>query len=328
MVKKIFPASIIFFIAAVFTAFTPFRNHSPAPLKPVLKTIIVDAGHGFPDGGAEGEYSNESTIALAIAMKLGKQLEQELPDSKIIYTRTTPELPAGLKDKRVANRYRAQMANEAHGDLFISIHLNSGSEHYRTEVIGHRTETYYATVGKGAKKKRVKRTHRVPITRHIRVPGTVEGTETYVWASDKNDLKKQFVGSNQEDEFGEKTDSGYQYFESPEAKIMASLRTRKYFANSCAIASFVEDEFVKSGRPSRGVKQRDWEAIWVLQATAMPSILVETGFISTPADEAYLNSVKGQDEVSNCIKNAVLRYKAYLEGGTPPPPGTETTTGR
>lgn len=322
MVKKIVPVSIIFFIATVFSAFTPFRAPSPAPVKPVLRTIIVDAGHGFPDGGAEGEYSNESTLALAIALKLGKQLEERLPDSKIIYTRTTQELPAGLKDKNVANRYRAQMANEAHGDLFISIHLNSGSEHYRTEVIGHRTETYY----KGKGKKRKKYTHRVPITRRVRVPGTVEGTETYVWASDKNDLKKQFVGSNQEDEFGEKTDSNYQYFESPEAKIMASLRTRKYFANSCAAASFVEDEFVKSGRPSRGVKQRDWEAIWVLQATAMPSILVETGFISTPSDEAYLNSAKGQDEVSTCIANAILRYKAYLEGGAPPPLNAETAT--
>jgi len=75
------------------------------------------------------------------------------------------------------------------------------------------------------------------------------------------------------------------YFDSPEAKILASIQTKKYFDRSITLANYVEEEFVKEGRFSRGVKQRDDEGIWVLQATAMPSILVETGFISNPDEE-------------------------------------------
>ncbi|RFM27098.1 N-acetylmuramoyl-L-alanine amidase family protein [Deminuibacter soli] len=307
MIKKTFLLSVTLLLAVVLTSFAPVSLHETAA-KPALRTIVIDPGHGFPDGGAEGQFSNESSVALIIALKLGKLLEEELPDCKIVYTRTGENLPGGLKDKNEANRLRARMANEAHGDLFISIHLNEGGARYRSKVTGYRTETYYS------KKSKKKKTRRVPIVKRYRLPGVVSGTETYVWSVDKNDQKKQFVGSAEEEEHeSEKGDSDYHYFDSPEAKIMASLRTRKYFDNSCLIASYVEEEFVKSGRSSRGVKQRDWEGIWVLQATAMPSILVETGFINTPADEAYLNSEKGQNEVSNCIKKAVLRYKAHLE---------------
>lgn len=311
MIKKTFLLSLTLFMATVLTSFAPAVDPLPAAFKPGLKTIIIDPGHGFPDGGAEGQYSNESSVALAIALKLGKELEEALPECKIIFTRTGENLPGGLKDKNEANRLRARMANEAHGDLFISIHLNSGGDRYSSKVVGYRTETYYS------KKSKKKKTRRVPIVKRTHLPGVVSGTETYVWAVAKNDLKKQFVGSAQEDgdeeDSGEKSDTTYHYFDSPEAKIMASLRTRKYFDNSCLIASYVEDEFTKTGRNSRGVKQRDWEAIWVLQATAMPSILVETGFINTPADEDYLNSEKGRDEVATSIKNAVVRYKAHLD---------------
>lgn len=312
MFKKVKRFLILIFPVVVMTSFTPLGK-KPVPFaRQQLKTIIIDAGHGLPDPGAEGEETNEAAITLAVALKAGKMLEEALPDCKIVYTRTGPGLPGGLQDLREANRLRAKMANEAHGDLFISIHCNSLGPNYRTKVTGYTTQTYY--VKKGSKK--VKKTRKVPVVKRYKVAGTTEGTETYVWAASKNDLKKQFVGTGQEDEeeeFGEKSDSNYHYFTSAEAKIMASLRTRKYFDNSCTIAAFVEDEFVKSGRPSRGVKQRDWEAIWVLQATAMPSILIETGFISTPSEEEYLNSAEGQKEISIVIKNAVLRYKAHLE---------------
>lgn len=316
MTKKFFLLPITLLLTAtLFTSFVPVDTPavSTVTARHALRTIVIDPGHGFPDGGAEGEYSNESSVALGIALKLGKQLEAELPDCKIVYTRTGEGLPGGLKDKNEANRLRARIANEAHGDLFISIHLNDGGYRYRTKVTGYRTETYYS------KKSKKKKTRKVPIVKRYRLPGTASGTETFVWAVAKNDQKKQFVGSAQEDgeeeeESGEKSDSNYHYFDSPEAKILASLRTRKYFDNSCLIASYVEEEFVKNGRNSRGVKQRDWEGIWVLQATAMPSILIETGFLSNPAEEAYISSEKGQMETSTCIKKAVLRYKAHLEG--------------
>jgi N-acetylmuramoyl-L-alanine amidase len=104
---------------------------------------------------------------------------------------------------------------------------------------------------------------------------------------------------------------------SPEAKIRAQLYEKKYFANSFALASLVEDEFKKSGRQGVwGVMQRNNKGIWVLQATAMPSILVETGFVTNKEEEEYLNSDQGQDEIVDNITNALKRYKDMLDGGT------------
>ena len=74
----------------------------------------------------------------------------------------------------------------------------------------------------------------------------------------------------------------------------------------------VEDEFKNRGRISYGVKQRD-VGIQVLQATGMPSILVETGFLSNKEEEEYLNSNKGQEEVVTDIAAAFRKYKQTME---------------
>ncbi len=308
MLRKFVLILLFPLISCVLTSFTTATVNIKQ--QHVLRTIIIDAGHGGPDNGAVGDYSNEADITLAIALKLGRELEDSMPDCKIIYTRTDHNLPGGLMDHNQANRLRAKIANESHGDLFIAIHVNDLPHPYHREVTGTRTETYYK--GKGSK--RVKHTRQVPVIKYTKLPGTKTGTETYIWAVGKNDQKKQFVGANEEELYGEKTDSTFQYFDSPESKILASLRTQKYFNNSRLIAGYVQDEFENAGRDNLGVKQRDWEGIWVLQATAMPSILVETGFICTPSEEDYLNSEKGQNETTNCIYNAILRYKQSVEG--------------
>ena len=100
--------------------------------------------------------------------------------------------------------------------------------------------------------------------------------------------------------------------ESPEKRILYSLKTQQYFNRSANLALDVEDELEKVGRVVNGARQRQ-VGIWVLQATAMPSILVETGYISTPSDEDYLNSVDGQQEICDCIMKAVQKYKTSLE---------------
>jgi len=290
----------------------PVRYAQAQAPKQKVKTIIIDAGHGLPDGGAAGKYSHESDLTLAIALKLGKRLEPLLPDCKILFTRTDENLPANFTDKNAANRWRAKFANESNGDLFIAIHVNSTNDRYSKEVIGHKEETYYS--GKG--KKRKKHTRSVPIYKYHLLPCEVEGTETYIWAVGKNDQKKQIINSN-EDRTGEQTDSTDQELDTPEGNILASLRTKKYFEKSLQLASYVEEEFAKEGRTSLGVKQRNNQGIWVLQATAMPSILVETGFICNPEEEDYLNSDKGQDEVTYAVMRAVLRYVDGLNNGTP-----------
>ncbi len=91
---------------------------------------------------------------------------------------------------------------------------------------------------------------------------------------------------------------------------------RNIFANSALFATLVEDEFAKAGRESEGVIQRD-EGIRVLQATGMPSVLIETGFLSNEDEEKYLNSEDGQNEIVRNIVDALKRYKATLEGHPP-----------
>lgn len=313
---KVFLILIFFFVLSSFDM--PDWGND-ATQKNVLKTIIIDPGHGLPDPGAPGAYSNESTKALEIALKLGDMLKQNLPNTKIIFTRTDEYLPEHLTNKDVANRRRAQIANENHGDLFISIHLNSANDRIRRDVIGHRKETYYTYSGKGKRKKKVAHTHTVPVYKSTNLGCDAKGTEVYIWAVSKADSKKQFVGGS-EDEMNDSTgaDSSAFMFDSPEAKIKASILTKKYFNNSRMVAEYVQEEFEKQGRVNRGVLQRNNKGIWVLQATAMPSILVETGFICNREEENYLNDDKDQNEVAYAIMRGVLRYKESLENGNVP----------
>lgn len=101
---------------------------------------------------------------------------------------------------------------------------------------------------------------------------------------------------------------------SPEARIRSQLYEKKFFTKSLMLAGFVEEELVAAGRISRGVKQRNDKGIWVLQATGMPSILVETGFITNTEEEKLINSVKGQEDVANSVVKAVKRYRDALAG--------------
>ena len=274
-----------------------------------IKTIVIDAGHGGTDIGARGEITNEATITLAIALKLRDRLKQVLPDTKVIMTRVTEDLPGNLTDHNDANRLRAAIANESKGDLFISIHVNSAERKYNTIKVGEREETYYVKKGK---KKKVAKTRMVPVYKKVRIPNTITGTETYVWASNKNDLKKKYISNTAEDMYGESDSNTAKLFADPEAMIKASLRTKKFFDRSLLLAELVQEEFAKQGRRDLGVKQRNHTGIWVLQATAMPSILVETGFICTPEEEEYLDSEKGQNEVSYAIMRAILSYKESI----------------
>jgi N-acetylmuramoyl-L-alanine amidase len=100
---------------------------------------------------------------------------------------------------------------------------------------------------------------------------------------------------------------------SPEAIIKARLWSQKFFKNSVRLGSLIEEEFVKIGRNSWGVLQRNHMGIWVLQATNMPAVLIETGFITNAEEEDYLNSETGQQEIVRAIANAVIRYKSQVE---------------
>jgi N-acetylmuramoyl-L-alanine amidase len=265
-----------------------------------LKTIIVDAGHGGSDVGARGAYSTEKDISLTIALLVGQKLEKAFPDAKILYTRKSDTYPA-IKE-------RADFANKNNGDLFISIHVNAAPKLKHSKFIGYRTQTYYT--GKG--KNRKKRTRKVPKYNVTYSPNPSNGTETFIWAADRTQAKSEYVAERLADKIP--SFDSVPDLDDPEFKVKSLLWTKKYFDKSLLLAELVEKEFVDGGRFSRGVKQRNEKGIWVLQATAMPSVLVETGFISSKAEEDYLNSKIGQEAIANSVVNAVKQYRTLTEG--------------
>lgn len=295
MLKKI---SLCLALVAIIVTAISFRNNLSPNRANALRTIIIDPGHGGSDGGAEGSFSKEKDICLAVSLKLGDLLKKELPNTKILFTRTTdiyPDLHS-----------RADFANESRGDLFVSIHVNSAPSKKGRELTGYKTSTYW--------KNKKKYTRKVPQYRYYNIPNPAKGTETYIWGAHKNDDKEVALRENAPMMMEENYQAKYGDIDpnSQDFIVMASLKTKQFFKRSATLALHVEEEFRKVGRASRDIKQRAM-GIWVLQATAMPSILVETGYISNKEEEEYLNSDPGQQEIAQCIATAIKRYKVELE---------------
>jgi len=270
--------------------------------KKVIGTVIIDPGHGGSDHGAKGRFSYEKDICLAVSLKLGAIISKEFPELRVLYTRTTDSYPE-LHD-------RAKFANENKGDLYLCVHVNAARGKRVAEVVGYKTVTYYT--GKGASRK--KRTKRVPQYKYTNLPSEAKGTETYIWGAHRSEDKELAIIENapmlQEENF-EKNYGGVDV-NSPEFIAISLLKTKQYFKRSATLAGFIQDEFAKVGRVDRDVRQRGI-GIWVLQATAMPSVLVETGFISNPEEEDYLNSESGQEELSACMVRGLRNYLSWLE---------------
>jgi N-acetylmuramoyl-L-alanine amidase len=292
MTKLLKIVSLVFIFSCL-SSFQTLSDNQPNS----IKKIIIDAGHGGRDTGAKGKYSFEKDICLDIALKLGKKIEEELPGIEVLYTRTTdiyPELKA-----------RANFANTSKGDLFLSIHANAAPPIRHSRFIGNRTQVYYT--GKG--KNRVRRTRKVPRYQIYYTPNPQNGTETFIWAADRSGEKEKYIGTDLLSEnITIDTTEVIPDINDPESKAKALLWTKRFFDKSYLLASMVEEEFVKSKRLSRGVKQRNEKGIWVLQATSMPSVLVETGFVTHKQEEDFLNSEKGQQQIAENIFNAVKRY--------------------
>ena len=277
------------------------------PRQKVLKTIVIDAGHGIMRNGgyngAKGAYSYEDEICLAVSKKLVSMVGNELPDVKIIETRPT---------KYITDLHeRADIANQNRGDLFVSIHVNAMPPIQKKQFLGYKTQTYYT--GKG--KKRKKHTKKVAQYRYYEVPNTTtRGTQTYIWGAHKSEDKEVAVRENApmlaEENYKEKY--GDIDPNSPEFVALSLVKTKQFAKRSVALAEMVEEQFAKVGRKSGGAHQRQ-VGIWVLQATAMPSILVETGFITNPQEEEYLNSDAGQQEIAQCITAALKNYVNWIE---------------
>jgi len=281
--------------------------------KKFLQTIILDAGHGGIDPGAKGNFSTEADVSLAVTLKLGEAIKKEFPEIKLIYTRTTDMLPGNKSNKDIANRYRAEMANESRGDLYIAIHCNSAPPIRHSELTGYKSVTTY--VKKGKKRKKV--TKKVPQYHYWTTPNPASGTETYIWALSKNDAKINSISKNNNEYYGEIDSTSTITLPDPSdpaEKARMLVYAQNYFRKSLTFADLIEKGFQNQGRVYRGgVKQRNDKGIWVLQATGMPSVLVEIGFMSSKEEEEYINSEKGQEEIVDNIVNALKDYKQKLE---------------
>ena len=231
-------------------------------------TIVLDAGHGGSDHGANRNYADigrvaEKDVTLAITLKVGAMLEKN-KDFKVIYTRKIDEYPS-LSD-------RTNLANRSKADLFVSIHCNSA------------------------------------------VRNTAYGTETYVQGPDQNDTNLEVAKRENDviflDEKDKQTFGSYDP-SSPESLIALKLQQSKYLESSLLLGGLVEDNFVnKDKRSSRGVFQKN---LHVLRMNAMPSVLIETGFINHPEESHYLASEKGQTEIAESIFNAIIDYKKAVD---------------
>lgn len=230
-----------------------------------VKTIVIDAGHGGNKPGARGSFSTEKNVALEIALKLGKKFEEDLPDMKVLFTRKT--------DVDVAFYKRAEIANNAKADLFISIHCNSVASSTARSTYG--TETFVAG------------SHRL--------------NEQNVAIRENADIQK-------EKNFKQNYD-GYDPND-PETFIILSLFRNKFRTKSMDFARLIQSNYVKNERINRGVKE---QGLLILQRVGMPAVLTEIGFISNPAEEKYMNSDIGQSEIVNAIFNAVKQYKQQNE---------------
>ena len=180
------------------------------------------------------------------------------------------------KDVFVPLHNRAKLANRKKADLFISIHCNSVP----------------------ALTKKTKR---------------VQGTETYVMGLHKEKENLEVAKRENEAILLEKNyKKNYNGFDpnSPEGHIMLSMYQHAYLEQSINFASKIEQQFVKKGkRRSRGVKQAGFV---VLRETAMPSVLIEAGFLSHVSEEKFLRTSYGQDIIASGIFRAFKAYKQEL----------------
>jgi N-acetylmuramoyl-L-alanine amidase len=256
--------------------------------KKTITRIVIDAGHGGSDIGAQGAFSKEKDITLAVTLKLGKIFSDSAKNMQVIYTRTTDDYPS-LKD-------RHEIANKANADLFLAIHVNSTPFTYTHVLEGYKT---------------VKRHHKnvkQPIYRQIRHHETKRsGVETYVLGLHRNSQKENAIGEYSENVTNE---PGLLNENDPQTAIIIAQYSQAFLSKSVALGSRIQDAFAREGRPDLGVKQMNLE---VLAGSAMPGVLVEIGFITNTEEETYLNSEKGQWEVAMAIYKGIRAYKADVE---------------
>lgn len=225
-------------------------------------TVVIDPGHGGKDPGAVGASSKEKDIVLSVGLKLGMQIEKNHPDVRVLYTRK--------EDRFVALNQRAEIANKARADLFISIHCNA-LDRRRTSPQG--VETFVLGLHRSKD--------------NLDVAKAENAVIMY-----EEDYSVKYEGFNPNE---------------PESYIIFEFMANEFLDQSVNFASMVQNQLVSnSKRVNRNVRQAGF---LVLREVAMPSILIELGYISNRQEENYLKSESGQGSLATSIYNGFREYK-------------------
>ena len=234
-------------------------------------TLVIDAGHGGHDAGALGSMSKEKDINLSVALAFGKYVERNQPDVKVVYTRKT--------DVFIPLKERANIANRAGADLFISVHTNA----LPAGKIARGFETY--TLGM----------HRAKDNLDVAM------RENSVISMEKG-YQQTYQG------FDPRSSESYIIFEFIQGKNME---------RSVELARLIQKSVCTgANRPNKGVHQAGF---LVLRETSMPGCLIELGFITTPDEEQLLNSANRVDDIARGIYQAFAQYKDRYDKGVTVP---------
>lgn len=178
-------------------------------------------------------------------------------------------------DKFIPLYERIGLANKVKADLFISIHCNSMPLNKRNRASIRGTETFVSGFG---------RLDEQDIALRENASILLE-----------KDYKKNYAGYDPRD---------------PESYIILSLMKNAYRTQSISFSSLIQKEYRKSGRIDRGVHEK---SLAVLARAAMPAVLTEIGFLSSPSEEEYMRSAEGQTEIVTDLSNAVIAYKKSVK---------------
>ena len=231
-----------------------------------IDKIVIDPGHGGKDPGSlgTGRYaSNEKDIALDVALKFGKYIEESMPDVEVIYTRDSDDYPQLYERTALANREKA--------DLFISIHCDAFTD------------------------------------------SRASGSSSFVVGMNHGKQSRVAIRENPVIETEEdKLNYGNFNIHSHEYQIEVSLYQKIYEKNSLSLANKIQTQFrERVNRKDRGIKR---EPLYVTSRVAMPSVLVELGFLTNPKEEDFLNSEKGKTYMASALFRAFREYKDEQEG--------------
>lgn len=230
----------------------------------LIRTIVIDAGHGGKDPGALGRVHKEKDLNLKMALKLKEILNTNMPEIRVILTRDD--------DRFVLLHQRAKIAQMYKADFFVSIHCNASTNR---KFFG--SSTYILGINRG------------------------------------QDRYRSYIRENESVLFEKDYETMYGGFDpkSPEGAIYFRVMKNTFRQESARLADKIQNDFSQRlKRKSLGVKQGPFIVLW---QSGMPSVLVETGFITNTQEEAFLGSPKGQLYIASSLYRAIRNYNYELE---------------